>query len=156
MAGMLLFAGATIASTLLQLEGNRREARAKEVAAQREADVKEAQANELLERFQINRKIMLRQSEEVKGAQRGAFAKGGVDVSSGSTLLALEETNRIVTESINLENMEVESQAAALRAGAIGDREFGESVRKSEKLQRAGILLSGASSVGAAGLRGAS
>lgn len=149
-----LFIASTVASTYMQIEGNRREARAKELAALTEADAKEAQANELFERFQINRKVMLREGQEVKGAQQAAFAKGGVDIGSGSTLLALEETNRIVTESIDIEQMEVQSQIEALKSGAAGDRDFAGNVRKAEKLQRTGILLSGASSIGAAGLRG--
>lgn len=146
------FAAVTVASTLIQMEGSRREAKAQEEAAFREAEAKEQQASDIFERFQMNTKATFREGQEVKGAQQAAFAKSGVDIRSGSTLLALEETNRAVTESIGIDRFEVDAQIKALKSGAEADRDLAGRVKRAGKLQRTGILLSGVGSVSSAAI----
>lgn len=136
--------GLTAAGTYLQMEGNTQAARAKEKAVLEEANMKRVQANQMLERFELNAKVTRMKGREFQSTQISAFAKGGIDVGSGATLLALEDTNRSVQSYLDIQRTEVEDQAAALRAGATLDEVLAKDIRKAAKLTNTGLFLSGA------------
>lgn len=141
------FVAATVIGTALTIQGNKQAAEAQERNALGEAALKGQQAEDLFQRFQINRKSIFRQGQQVEGAQKAGFAKGGVAVGEGSTLLALEDTIRSVKEAIDIEAFETNAQIAALKAGADLDVAFGQDIRNAERVGRLGTLLTGASSI---------
>ena len=141
------FIAATVIGTGLTLYGNKKAAAAQERNAQGEAALKLQQAEDLFKRFEMNRKFILREGRQISGVQTAGFAKGGVDVGTGSTLLKLEETHRAVSETIDIEEFETNAQIAALKAGADLDIAFGQGIRNAERTGRLGTLLTGASSI---------
>lgn len=147
------FIAATVLGTALQIEGNRRAARAQERAALGEVAVKARQAEDIFERFELSRKTLFKRGQEVKGAQVAGFVKGGVTVGEGSTLLALEDTNRAITEAIDRDKFEADAQITALKQGAELNVAFAFEVRAAEKLGRIGLLLSGASTIAASQIK---
>ena len=150
------FVAATVIGTTITLIGNRKAAEAQDRAARGEANLKAQQAEDLFQRFEINRRSIIREGQQVAGAQKAGFAKGGVSVGEGSTLLALEDTNRAVSEAIDVEAFETNAQIAALKAGADLDIAFGQGIRNAERTGRLGTLLTGASSIASFSARRAS
>lgn len=135
--------------TILEMAGNKKAARAKERAALAEAAMKRQMASDMLERFDINRKLTLVKGEQFKASQQAAFAKGGVDISSGATLIAMEDTNRGIQQHIDLERMEITAQANALIAGADIDTVLARDIKKASKFQNIGSFMSGAGQIAA-------
>lgn len=134
----------TVAGPALQIEGNRRKAKAQEEAMRIEAAEKRLQADELIRRFEINTKQKLKEGKFVKAEQTAQFALSDIEL-SGSSLLALEETQRAMTESIDLERQELEFKVQALRRGASFDDIQAGKIREAEKFDRFAILYSHAS-----------
>lgn len=60
--------------------------------ARRQRELNNKQAAEILDRAAINIEVKRKESDQLKGSQKAAFAKAGVDVSSQSTLVVLEHT----------------------------------------------------------------
>lgn len=104
------------------------------VAGQQEADALRAearqrqildnlQADEILERAKINVESVRRESDVLTGDQVSAFAKAGVDVSSGSPLLVLAQAQaEAQREIVNIEREARFDAAQIRRGGAAGVR----------------------------------
>lgn len=152
MAVETLVATAAI-GTAVSIYGQRKASKEREAAAIAMANIKNQQAADLMERFEINATAFRQKGEGFKAEQISSFIKGGVASGEGSTLLALENTNRIVTRTLELDRMEVESQANALRAGAEIDVISAGDIASSRDMESLGLFLTGASRV-AAGSRG--
>lgn len=119
----------------LQLFGVSEETKARKKASRANAAIRREQIKDLRERFEINTKAIRKEGKKVTDMQVGAFAKGGVDVSFGSSLIAMEETMKSVNENIKNERFELrrritnlgteaamyDAQSASIsRAGQIG------------------------------------
>lgn len=139
--------GLTVATTLIQAQASKKEAQAQEKALKQRADAKKVEAFELLARFKINAESLRREGEDIKAAQVGGFAKAGVEVSTGSPLSVLLDTNIKLARELGLQKREADFKAAQLRRGADIDIELAGDVRKAEKLKRIGIFFSGAQSI---------
>jgi len=148
-APVAFFAVASLIGTGFQIAGQRASAKAKEEAAFREAELKRQQAFDILERFEINKGFAILEGENFKSEQLGAFIKGGLAIGEGASLLALEQTNRTLQRTLDLEKFEVDSQVEALRQGASFDEIFAQKTRKAADTESLGLFFSGAGRVAA-------
>jgi len=144
--------GSAIVGTGLQIYGKRKEAQAREAAARAEAGLKRQQALDILDRFEINEKQMRIEGKVGIEAQQAAFAKGGVTVGTGVSLVAMEQTARDIQKTIDFEREEAVSRANALLAGATLEEQFAVDIKKAAKYEQAGMFLSGVGTA-ASGLR---
>ena len=143
--------GLTVGSIFLQAEAASKEAAAKERALEERSAAKRLEAEELLERSEINAQSLRREGEDIKAAQVGGFAKAGVDVSSGSPLSVLLDTNVKLSRELGLQKREADFKATQLRRGADIDLELAGDERKIGKAKRLQIFFSGARDVAGAG-----
>lgn len=109
-----LAVGAGMVSAIASIE----EAEARAEQARREAALKRLQADETLVRAEINAKLMRREGERMQAGQAQSFAASGVDMGASQFGL-LRETDRMVSEQIDLMKREAEFRARMLREGAI-------------------------------------
>jgi DNA-binding protein H-NS len=92
-----------------QLKGSQAEAKAME----EQAAVQRLNAFEALRRAEENAKIVGKEGGKFKGEQIVAYAKAGVMIESGSSLLALEETNMAIAEQQKQIRLQAQYEAAA-------------------------------------------
>ena len=140
-----VIAAVAIVGAGVQMYGQRKAAKAQEEAAAAQAAAKRLQAQDMLERFAINTSILERQCEMFKQNQLAAFASGGVDIGTGTPLVAMEQTNSAIQQQIAVDKMEVDSKVSALRAGADVDERLGGDIRKASQFQQVGTFLTGMS-----------
>lgn len=98
---------AGVAGLGLQLFGMNEEAKARKSANRKNAAIRRAQIKDLEERFDINSLAIRREGQKVINMQTGSFAKGGVKLGTGSTLIAMESTRQAVNEQIKNERFEL-------------------------------------------------
>lgn len=134
---------ATLAGTAFQVAGEIEESKAQQKAAFENADAKRAQAFEYLKRTETNIERLKGDAKKFKASQVAAFAASGVDVSSGATLLQLEETNSQLAEQITIERREARFTAENIIRGAEIDIETASQIRKSTPMRAAATGLSG-------------
>lgn len=137
--------GLTALGTMVSIYGNSKASKEREAAARALAKIKNQQADDLMERFEINAAAFRTKGEGFKADQIGAFVKGGVASGTGTTLLALENTNRLVTRTLDLDRMDAEAKADALRAGADLDVISAGNISSSRDMEGLGIFLTGVS-----------
>jgi len=147
---MSFLPAAIIVGTAVQLYANKKESDAQEAAAEANAHAKRVQANELLDRFFINKDLLTLEAKAFQGSQAAGFIKGGVDVGTGSALLVMEDTNRKLSRQLEIDEKEAEFKARQLKLGADVDLSLGSDLASASRLQRASIFLSGAVSAGRA------
>jgi DNA-binding protein H-NS len=92
-----------------QYKGSQAEAKAME----EQAAVQRLNAFEALRRAEENAKIVGKEGGKFKGEQIVAYAKAGVMIESGSSLLALEETNMAIAEQQKQIRLQAQYEAAA-------------------------------------------
>ena len=119
--------GATAVSTVYTAYSSYQEGKERQKLYNEQAAAKREQALELEKRFKINEEIMARKGQSFIQDQMGAFAKGGIDVSSTSALLKAEQTNYALIE-----------EAASRKA----DFDYNQSVMLTEAkyLEKAGFM----------------
>jgi cell division protein FtsB len=91
----------------LQLYGMNKEAEARKAANSANAQIRRAQINDLQDRFHINKKETIKEGQAFLQIQTGQYAKGGVAVGEGSTLIAMESTRNAVNAQIKNERFEL-------------------------------------------------
>jgi len=138
-------AAIAVAGTAFQMYANNKAVKAQQAAANEQAELKRQQAADVMERFELNARDLRREGEIFKSRQVSSFAKSNVDVGSGSTLLALEQTQDTITRQIELDRIEGKAQANALLRGGEYDLKAGEQARKVGKYNNYNILLQNAS-----------
>lgn len=69
-------------------------------AARQDAKMKKLQAQEMRERMVIEELNLKQQGEEFKASQTASYAAGGVELGTGATLIALEDTNSKIAKKI--------------------------------------------------------
>ena len=140
-------AAAVVVGTAIQMYSSSQEAKAKQNAANAAARAKRIQANELLDRFFLNRDAMTLEAQAFQGSQIGAFAKSDIELGSGTSMLALETTNKRLLRQLEIDQKEAEFKARQLRIGADIDVQLGSDIRRAQKSKNASIFLNGATSV---------
>ncbi len=150
MATGTALAAVAVAGTAISVIGQRKAAKAQARAARENAQQKRLQALELLDRFEINSQSLLVEAELTKGKQKVSFAGKGIDISAGSALSTIEETNAVVAKQIMLDRREAEFKAAQLRRGADIDVTLAGDIRRAQRLRTVGTFLSGAGTAFAA------
>lgn len=140
-------AGAAIIGTLIVMQGQRDAARSEAAAASRNAQLKRLQALELLDRFDINARQLFQEGELFKADQELSFASRGVDISSGSALNVIHETNATVLREYALQKREAQFKAEQLMAGADIDQRLAGDIQSSASKQRLGTFLTGVGTV---------
>lgn len=86
--------------------------------AKKNQELQAKQANEILNRASENTKSLMREAETFKGEQMSSFVRGGVDVSSQSSLLALENANAQYKRQAYLEERDARLTANRIKAQA--------------------------------------
>jgi hypothetical protein len=136
--------GAIIAGAGLQAYGQYEAARQQAEASKQEAKMRRAQAKEIMERAALNEKNLEQTGREVVASQMSAFAKGGVALGSGMTLVAMEDTNLKIQMEIENSNRDAFFRADQLRKGASFEQ------RAAGQFMTAGGIMAGATLLGAA------
>lgn len=132
---------ATAAGGLLGAIGQRAQNKAQEAQLRQDALSKRDQASEILNRAKMNAEFLRTSARSFQARQRGAFAKGGVDVGTGTPLLAMENTMAQTMNRIADESLAAEYQSRILNQAADNDVAAAEDVRDVRDLQFFGSLL---------------
>ncbi len=141
--GLEVAAAAAVVGTGIQAYGQYQSAQAQARAARQNAKLKQAQAGEMIERLRIEELNLREQGEEVKSAQTTAYAKGGVQLGTGVTLLALEDTNFKIGKKIESMKRDTMFRANQLIAGAGYDMAQGRDTALAGAITAGGTLLQG-------------
>jgi hypothetical protein len=116
--GVEVAAGAAVIGTGLQAYGQYQAAQAQARAAKQNAKLKASQAKEMIERMRIEELNIAAQGEEFKAAQTATFAKSGVELGTGATLIAMEDTNFKIGKQIETMKRDTMFRANQLIKGA--------------------------------------
>ncbi len=95
--------------------------------------MRQIEAQEIMNRLEVNRQDIYRQAEQFKVGQRGAVAASG-RLTNDSTLSTLEDTNAKAVRAIHSAEIEANFQAQSL----LQEGQFAQS--KGQELQRAGDI----------------
>lgn len=134
---------------LLSAYGQIQAGKAQAAAASRNAAIKRLQAEELLQRVEINIGEVFRESRIIAGTQASSYAAAGVGL-DGTPLLVIEETLARATEEAALMRRDANFQASMLRAGADIEERQGKDLKKASYIGAAGSLLGTAFNVASA------
>lgn len=115
-------------------------------AAREEAKLKRAQAREMRERMVVEEANIKQQGEEFKAQQTAAFAAGGVELGTGATLIALEDTNSKIAKKITEMKRDTLFRANQLERGASFAQTQATQYEQAGMLSAAGSLLAGGAS----------
>lgn len=143
--GAAVVAGVGTTISLIASENARQ---SEEDAMKAQAKLKKAQAQELLERFEINAESLKRLGQETASAQTASFAKGGVDVGSGSSLLMMEDTFSKIQRQISLDKREADFKANQLIRGADIEMSLAGDISKAKKIENYGLFFTSAAKTG--------
>lgn len=109
---------ASVASSVIGAFGASSAAKARAKARKRQAALQRKQAAKLLEQNLVNRFQAARDAEEFKATQITGFASSGVDVTSGSALQVLADTEAKVIFNDFVSHNEAKYKAQNIIAGA--------------------------------------
>jgi hypothetical protein len=115
--------------------------KAKKRAAEAQARQLEAQAQEVLRRSELNRIKMKEEQKQFEGVQASGFAKGGIDLGTGSPLLVMAETAIQFEKDIAEEKRQAEFEAAQIRAGAAAQRQSGRDSARAGRIGAIGDIV---------------
>lgn len=112
-------------------------------AYKQQAKEKRRLARVLMEDFETNALLQKREGKKFASRQQTAFAKSGVDIASGSPLLAMEDTISAVNEQISMDRRRAMAEATAMQIGADLDTSAGSAAARSGGFQAIGQLGQG-------------
>lgn len=115
---MGLLTGAIIASSAFSMWSSWRAGEQQASAYKDSARAKKAQAARFMERFEMNAEFTRLEGRAFAGKQTSEFAKRGVDVGSGASLKAFEDTARKIERRIEVDRIMAQNQAEAIISGA--------------------------------------
>lgn len=141
--GVEVAAAAAVVGTGIQAYGQYQSAQAQARAARQNAKLKRSQANEMVERLRIEELNLQEQGEEVKAAQTTGYAKGGVQLGTGVTLLALEDTNYKISKKIETMKRDTMFRANQLIQGAGFEMDQARDTSLAGAITAGGTLLQG-------------
>lgn len=111
--------------------------------AKKNQELQAQAANETLQRASENTKSIMREAETFKGEQMSSFVAGGVDISSQSSLIALENANAQFKRQAYLEERDASLTAQRINAQAQINTDAAKSARQATQIQ-AGVSVLGA------------
>lgn len=135
----------------MQAYGQYKQSEADAEAMDSQADAADLEANELLRRADINAEGGKREGEDIKAGQLSSYIASGVDISEGTPLDVLEDTNEKVMRQIEYDLETASFQAEQARRGAEFTREAADNTATAGKIAAAGTIISGAASIAAGG-----
>jgi hypothetical protein len=137
---------ASAASSIIGAFGASSAAKARARAARRQAALQRQQAARLIEMNQLNRFKAARDAEEFKATQITGFVHSGVDVTSGSALQVLADTEAQVIFNDFVSDSEAKYKASQIIAGAQSLESSAKSMDKQAKFAMGAGLLQGIAS----------
>lgn len=143
---MEVAAGLMLAGTVVNVFGQVKEANDRADAEQQAAELKRIESKEILDRAKINTQELLMESDTFQANQIGGYAAGNVDVTTGSPLIAMEQTHSFYQKQITNLNREAKFRAQQdMRAASSLDDLSGQT-RQAGTVRAIGSVLTGASS----------
>jgi hypothetical protein len=136
-------AAAMVVGAGMQAYGQRQAARAQARAARDQAALKEAQAQEMLEKMRIQEERLNLQGEIFKAEQLTQYAASGVQVGTGATLLAMEDTNMKIYDGIEDMKRDTLFKVQQLRMGAGYDSDMARDTINAGAITSAASLIEG-------------
>lgn len=116
-------------------------------AARQNAKLKRAQAKELLEKMKIQEERINTQGEDFKAKQINDFAAGGVQLGTGATLVALEDTNMKINQQVDDMKRDSIFKANQIMMGAKYEDMQANDTATAGKVAAFGTLLGGAADI---------
>jgi len=132
----------------VSLYSKERSAKKAKGAAHEQAKLYEMQADRILEEASENIRNVKIQGEKLEGQQIVAYAANGIDISSGSALAVMDDTNRQINGEISSIQRASKFQADLARSGADQTRAVADDIRKGQAISN---YASFAGSVASAG-----
>ena len=140
--------GAAVAGIGLQAAGTYMESQAEADALEANAAAYEEEAKELWRRASINARATQREGGEVVAEQVGAFAMGGVEITAGTPLDVMADTNEKIARQIGYDLEQAALQRKNLETQAAMARKQAKDTRKVGIIKAVGGAALGASKVG--------
>lgn len=137
------FTAAMIGTAVVGAYGSYTAGQQQQAAYEDAAREKERLARVLMDDFEANAKITKREGKKFISEQQTAFAGSGVDISTGSPLLAMEDSISAINEQISMDKRRAMAEVQAMRVGADMDRTAGSSAAQSGMFQAVGQLGQG-------------
>lgn len=153
-AVMATLAVASAVSSIVGGFGASKAAKARAKAMRRQAALQRKQAARLIEQNQINRFKDALDAEEFKATQITGFVSSGVDVTSGSALQVLADTEAQVIFNDFISNNEAKYKASQIIAGAASLDSEASDTSKAGKFSLFAGFASAAVSIGGAAAEG--
>lgn len=135
--------GAVIVGTVLTIKGDLDAAQAQAAQTRKEAGIRRSQIQELLRRGELSLKNITAEGEQFVAKQEAAFVAGGVDISSKTSLLVLEETQSRISEQFMQTQREIAFSASIIEQGALSLEEASRRIERAAGLQATGTAISG-------------
>ena len=134
--------GAVVAGAGLSIYSQIKSGQAQKEAAENQSALKRAQAQELLKRTEFNIDVLQEKAKVFRQAQVGAFAKSGVSIDSGVSLVQLEQLNADLADEVEIRRDEARFKADALFSDSLSDISLGEDLQTASFLGALGTGLS--------------
>lgn len=141
---MAVLAAAAIASAAISAYSGSQARKAQARAAKRQAAQREKQAKRMLDQNEVNRFLIGVQGEEAAASQLTGFAKSGVDITSGSALQVLADTQAQVITNQYLSAEEAKFNADQIRAEGQALKSQARSIESNRGLQATATMFQGA------------
>jgi hypothetical protein len=149
--GAAIAAGIGLVGSVMQANAQKEQAKAEAAGLGARAKALDNQATEINSRFELFTKKDINVKKQIlQGEQVAALAKGGVNVSAGTSLSIIQETARLSVEELMRAKREAMFESETLRSEAKSARDQISGVLKAGKLASTASLLGGASSAGGA------
>jgi len=112
-------------------------------AARQQAKIKRLQANEIKERLALQTVQLKQEGESAKSQQTAAYAKGGAQLGTGMTLIAMEDTNTKIAQEIEFTQRDAMFRISQLESNARYDEQGARNIQRSAPIAAGGTLLTG-------------
>jgi hypothetical protein len=109
-----------------------------------DAELKRMQADEIMKRAERNKEAAKKRGQKLIAEQSAAFAKGGVDVSSKTSITVMEDTAASIIDELEDISIVAGFEAMQIRTGADIADLAAENTRTAGLIQAAGSLFGGA------------
>ena len=142
-----LLAGAVIASSAFSAWSNYQAGQQSASAYKAARRAKKKQAAKFMERFEMNAEFTRLEGETFKGTQAVEFAKRNVDIGSGASLKAFEDTARKIERRIEVDRLMAENQRDAILMDADLDLQRAKGAQQAGTYGAISSFLSGATKI---------
>lgn len=136
---ILVSQGIQLLGGALEFFGNRKARRAQAEAIRRQAELREIEAKEILQRAEINIDVVRDETTRLLGEQRSTYAAAGLRMEGSPLDVATSTLNR-AEEHIDNMRREAEFDANMVRIGARADRDLARSTESAGVFQDIGTI----------------